>query len=476
MQALFFDQMTTIITTYKELLADTITPVQLFLNVRDQFANSLLLESSEYQNKENSFSYICLNPIAEFCATGNKFNQRFPGEPMRSTNTESAREIGEAFKTFVENFTCEGKAPLVPVQGLFGYTSFEAVQYFEDITFKETTRDSKQHPDLRYQFFEYVIAIDHFHNSLYILHNADSKLGNTPDFKHIESLIGLRKTNAFRFCKVGRETSTIDDETYKQYVQKGIDHCQQGDVFQVVLSREFQQAFQGDDFNVYRTVRSINPSPYLFYFDYSDYRIFGSSPESQLQVIDGKGIINPIAGTVRRTGNRMEDTLKAEALRADPKETSEHTMLVDLARNDLSRFATDVTVDAYAEVQNFSHVIHLVSTVSGMIYDDHSPIDVFGGTFPAGTLSGAPKYRALQIIDENEPHRRNFYGGAIGYFGFDGTVNHAIIIRSILSKNNVLTYQAGAGVVIESTPDGELQEVNNKVAAMRSAIDKAEQI
>ncbi len=468
--------MTTIITTYKQLLADTITPVQLFLNLRDRFSNSLLLESSEYHSKENSFSYICLRPLAEFCATGKTYHRQRPGHNSETHRVPTHTDVGTAFREFIESFTFEGETPPVPVQGLFGYTSFEAVQYFEDIELKSNPQDAKGHPDLRYQFFEYVIAIDHFHNTLYILHNAVGSLGNTPDFKLIESLIGLRKTSAFKFHKVSSETSSITDEDYKESVQKGIAHCQQGDVFQVVLSREFQQPFKGDDFNVYRAIRSINPSPYLFYFDYGDYRIFGSSPESQLQVVEGRGVINPIAGTVRRTGNQEEDSRKAEALRIDPKETSEHTMLVDLARNDLSRFASNVKVDAYAEIQNFSHVIHLVSTVSGMIYADNSSIDVFGGTFPAGTLSGAPKYSALQIINENEPHNRNFYGGAIGYFGFDGNVNHAIIIRSVLSKNNVLTYQAGAGIVIDSTPDGELQEVNNKVAAMRTAIQKAQEI
>ena len=257
---------------------------------------------------------------------------------------------------------------------------------------------------------------------------------------------------------------------------RGKEHCFRGDVFQIVLSRQFSQKYKGDEFQLYRALRSVNPSPYLFYFDYGDYRIFGSSPEAELRIKKGRAIINPIAGTFRRTGNDEQDRILAEKLCADPKENAEHVMLVDLARNDLSRNADDVRVDNYREVQYFSHVIHLVSEVSGKLPGDSNMISVLGDSFPAGTLSGAPKHRAMQLIDRYENQRRSYYGGTIGFIGFDNSLNHAIMIRSFLAKSNTLFYQAGAGIVAGSVEENELQEVNNKLAALKKAIEIAKDI
>ena len=463
--------------TYERLLADTLTPVGIYLALRDHFPSSHLLESSDYHSKSDSLSFICLEAIAGFEATGKDYSYHFPKGNVESKKAQRLNSILPAFQSFINAFTVEENDLPFDTAGLFGYSSFEAFQYFEDLELREKSTENKANPDLKYQLFRYVIVIDHFKNELYIVKHDTSPLAeNDSDIAQLKSLLQVNRSAQFSFKTIGEESCANSPQEFKTMVERGIEHCQRGDVFQVVVSREFNQAFKGDDFNVYRSLRNVNPSPYLFYFDYGKFKIFGSSPESQLQVRDGRAFIDPIAGTARRTGDAEEDTLAAEELKANPKEYSEHIMLVDLARNDLSRNTNNVEVEECAEIQYFSHVIHMVSKVSGEMMKDRSGLQIFADTFPAGTLSGAPKYRAMQIIDEQEKQPRNFYGGAIGFFGFDGSVNHAIIIRSVLSKNNVLTYQAGAGVVVASQPQGELEEVDNKVAAMRRAIVKAEEI
>ena len=466
-----------IYSVFVKVLADTITPVGAYLKMRDHYPNALLLESSDYHSKEDSFSFICLQPIAGFEASERKYSISNLDGSSHHLEVDSMTEMTEVFKSFLSQFEeAENKNP-IGICGLFGYTSFEAVQYFEDIKLAPKSDAHKDNPDMKYQFFRYVLAIDHFKNQLYILKYDTSPLdSNDPDFKKLYSQLKIARTDQFKFSKAGDESSNLSDQQYEDAVARGKEHCRRGDVFQVVLSREFKQGFKGDEFNVYRSIRSINPSPYLFYFDYGNFKLFGSSPELQISVRDNQAVIAPIAGTVKRTGNAQDDLRLAKEMRENPKEISEHIMLVDLARNDLSRSAEKVKVDTYAETQYYSHVIHMVSKVTGALLEGKNSLDLYFDTFPAGTLSGAPKYRALQIIDENEPSKRNFYGGAIGYFGFDGSVNHAIVIRSILSKNNTLTYQAGAGIVVGSTPQGERKEIDNKVAAIRRAIISAVEI
>ncbi|MDG2164696.1 MAG: anthranilate synthase component I family protein [Flavobacteriales bacterium] len=466
-----------IYSAFVKVLADTITPVGAYLKMRDHYPNALLLESSDYHSKEDSFSFICLQPMAGFEASERKYSISNLDGSSDHFEVDSMTEMSEVFKSFLSQFEeAENENP-TGICGLFGYTSFEAVQYFEDIKLAPKSDAHKDNPDMKYQFFRYVLAIDHFKNQLYILKYGTSPLdSDDPDFKKLYSQLKIARTEQFKFSKAGDESSNLTDQQYEDAVARGTEHCRRGDVFQVVLSREFKQGFKGDEFNVYRSIRSINPSPYLFYFDYGNFKLFGSSPELQISVRDNQAVIAPIAGTVKRTGNAQDDLRLAKEMRENPKEISEHIMLVDLARNDLSRSAEKVKVDTYAETQYYSHVIHMVSKVTGALLEGKSSLDLYFNTFPAGTLSGAPKYRALQIIDENEPSKRNFYGGAIGYFGFDGSVNHAIVIRSILSKNNTLTYQAGAGIVVGSTPQGERKEIDNKVAAIRRAIISAVEI
>jgi len=455
----------------KKILADIITPVSIYLKVRDIYPNSLLLESSDYHSKENSFSFICMDPVAEFLVHHNEVHISLPGQAPRVEQLGPDLGVVEQLELFRDAFEITNQVEGMMVDGVFGYATFDAVQYFEDIRFQGSIPEQEDIPEIRYNFFRFVLAINHLTNELVLFENMVN--GSSSEIDGVSSLLHNRNIATYQFDISGEESSNLSDEDYRRMVIKGKEHCYRGDVFQVVLSRQFCQDFTGDEFNVYRALRSINPSPYLFYFDYGSYRLFGSSPEAQIEVKGGKAYINPIAGTFRRTGNDQEDQELAKKLAEDEKENAEHVMLVDLARNDLSRTTEKVTVENYREIQFYSHVIHMVSKVSGTLPLDTNTIRILAESFPAGTLSGAPKYKAMELIDRYEGKRRGFYGGTIGFIRFNGDINHAIMIRSFLSRDHTLYYQAGAGIVSESTEEGELQEVNNKLAALKSAIAQA---
>ena len=460
---------TTFKTISKTRLADTITPVGLYLRFRDLYANTLLLESSDYHSKEESFSFLAIEPVISISAENHKLQFAHQGITLES------KEIGKNFTTIFQEYTSNIRLDcpeeLKSFNGLYGYTTYDSVQYFENIALTVKDAPSKI-PLMQYSFYRFIMAINHFNDEMTLIENIEE--GTESRIKEIQTIIDAQAFNTQKFQIDGEETSNCTNADFIEYVKKAKAHCKRGDVFQLVLSRQFQQKFKGDEFNVYRALRSINPSPYLFYFDYGSFKLMGSSPEAQIKISKGKATINPIAGTFRRTGNMAEDILLGKKLSADKKETAEHVMLVDLARNDLSKHANKVTVDVFKEVQYFSHVIHLVSTVSGQLKGN--PIEIVGDTFPAGTLSGAPKYKAMQLIDTYENQSRGFYGGAVGIIGLNGSVNLAIAIRSFVSKNNVLYYQAGAGIVIHSNEEKELQEVNNKLAALKKALLLAENI
>jgi anthranilate synthase component 1 len=457
-------------TTHKIILADTLTPVAIYMRLRDRYPNSILLESNEYGQRSNSYSFICCNPVATFEVNNKEITTNFPDLKSTSQEFSTAFDLTSALNNFKNEFAqVENDFPF-PTNGLFGYLSYDAVQLFEDLEFRFRESETNNIPLAHYQVFQNVMVFDHYHNQLYVFDNQYSN--NDSKLEEIITVINHRDVANYSFKCTEEETSEMTDGDFKELVEKGKEHCRRGDVFQIVLSRKFEQPFQGDDFNVYRQLRAINPSPYLFYFDYGNFRIFGSSPEAQLLISGKKASIQPIAGTYKRTGNDIADLKAAEELKKDPKETAEHMMLVDLARNDLSRHARSVTVEDYQNIHFYSHVIHMVSKVSGTI-NEKDKIQLIGDTFPAGTLSGAPKYRAIQLIDEYEKSSREFYGGAIGYLGFDGNFNHAIIIRSILSRENTLLFRAGAGVVVESNLENETQEVYHKTNALRSAINQA---
>jgi anthranilate synthase component 1 len=465
-----------VFTSCTKMLADVHTPVGIYLRLRDKFRDTILLESADSHAADNSFSFIGINAIAGIeISDENSAEIKLPGQPPEQLKIDNDGNVPAIISNFMQQFETvspEHSAGLM-AQGLFGYTSYDAIGLFETISSNEI-KQQKNIPLIRYRFYQYVIAIDHFRDVMYLCENRIDGLESHVNI--IASLIRNRDVPAFPFNITGDESSSIDDGAYISMVQEGIRHCLRGDVFQVVLSRAFQQKFTGDEFNVYRALRTVNPSPYMFYFDYGDYRLLGSSPEAQLLVKDDTAKIHPIAGTIKRTGDAQQDKQLAEQLLADPKENAEHVMLVDLARNDLNKSCGNAEVVFYRQAQYYSHVIHLVSEVKAKVAAGSKPYDLLSVTFPAGTLSGAPKYRAMQLIDEIEPTARGFYGGCIGYIGFDGSCNHAIMIRSLMSKRNTLHYQAGAGIVAASVPENELQEVNNKLAALKQAIVSAQNL
>lgn len=451
-------------------IADVITPVSIYLRLRDLYPNTLLLESSDYHSQKNSMSYICFGAEAEFKVDGDKLTTQYPNEKPEQKTLTSYQDVPSLLDSFIKNFSIEQKGPVI-INGLFGYSSYDAVQYFENIKFKAPSENGYQIPEMRYIHYRYIIAFNHFNNHIYLLENLYT--GEESNSDSILEILINRTIPSFQFKPLDTETSNITDERFMEMVKKGKEHCFKGDVFQIVLARQFSRKYQGDEFNVYRALRNINPSPYLFFFDYGGYKIFGSSPEAQLVINQGEATINPIAGTFKRTGDDEKDKELAIQLSLDPKENAEHVMLVDLARNDLSRNCNHVAVKTYKEVQYYSHVIHLVSDVRGQLKEGSNVCRIMADTFPAGTLSGAPKFKAMQLIDKYENQNRGFYGGCIGILGFDGTFNQAITIRTFLSKNNTLYYQAGAGVVAASVEESELNEVNHKLGALKRAIDMA---
>lgn len=463
-------------TGVKKMLADLYTPVGIYLRLRDRFRDTILLESTDHHVAENSYSFICINAIAGIeVREGGVAEYKLPGqEPQKAAL--SGQRIEDVLNGFMQSFETESTDPKAAAfaQGLYGYCTFDAVQLFETVQFKKDKANETNIPLARYRLYQYVIAINHFKDELWLCENSVD--GVTSELQLVESIIRSKDVPAYPFKLVSEETSNMTDADYLEMVRKGIQSCLRGDVFQIVLSRRYQQSFIGDEINVYRALRNINPSPYLFFFDYGDYKLIGSSPESQIIIRNGEAVVHPIAGTFRRTGDDAVDAQAAEALLKDPKENAEHVMLVDLARNDLSTVCTDVRVAHYRQVHYYSHVIHLVSEVVGKVAQGANPFSVLAKTFPAGTLSGAPKYKAMQLIDGYEPTARSYYGGAIGFVGFNGTCNHAIMIRTFLSKNNTLYCQAGAGVVAKSNPQSELQEVENKLNALKQALKLAEQI
>lgn len=469
------DQPYLISTKYKKLIADTLTPVSIYLKLRDRFVNTILLESSDYHGNENSFSYICCDPVASFKLNQSNVTEIHPGGKVVSYTLEQRKEAVNALYGFAKSFSSEKNNFPFITNGIFGHMTYDAVSYFEDIEIQNASQDTDI-DQIFYQVFRYVIAINHFKNELYIFEHQYGDEDGESNIEQIETLIKNRNFPQYDFRIASEESSNVTDDEMRAVIRKSIDHCLRGDVFQIVPSRRFSRDFKGDDFNVYRALRSINPSPYLFYFDYGNYKIFGSSPEKQIFIKDRQAEIHPIAGTFKRTGDDQADAEAAQNLLNDPKETAEHVMLVDLARNDLSRSCESVSVTNYKEVQYYSHVIHLVSKVIGTMRKDVNPLQLVADTFPAGTLSGAPKHNAMKLIDQMENTNRSIYGGAIGFMGFNGDFNHAIAIRSFLSKDNTLFYRAGMGVVAKSNVESELQEINSKLAALRKAIEVAEEI
>ena len=471
-------------TKTRKILADLYTPVGVYMRLRDIYPQSALMESSDYHGSENSRSFIGVHPMASIAVGHGIVTATYPDGKVEKKELPAFGEgkgeecklaISKAINDFVKTFQVEGEGK--DFCGLYGFTTFNAVRYFENIPVKDTTMEKNDAPDIYYIMYKDIIVFDHYNNTMELVALSDAE-GSAGEAELDALLKAINKANVkpYDFHPVGDTTSTLTDEQHKENVRKCIQHCLRGDVFQIVVSRRFVQKYEGDDFKLYRALRSINPSPYLFYFDFGGYRIFGSSPETHNRIVGDKAFIDPIAGTTKRTGDIEQDRKAAEFLRNDPKENAEHVMLVDLARNDLSRNCHGVKVDFYKDMQFYSHVIHLVSRVSGTLDKDADHIKEFIDTFPAGTLSGAPKVRAMQIISELEPHNRGAYGGCIGFIGLNGDLNQAIVIRTFISRNGELWFQAGSGVVAKSNDQYELEECNNKLGALTKAIHIAEQL
>jgi anthranilate synthase component I len=466
-----------ITTSCTKIPADLYTPVGIYLRMRDKFRDTILLESTDSHAGENSRSIIAINAISgiEIMDT-TKAEYKYPAQKTETLSISTKDNITNILENFIDSF--DAVLPIEKIasiaQGLFGYTTYDAVQFFDTIQLYTTLNTELAIPLMRYRLYQYVIIIDHFKDEIFLCENKIN--GIESRVEDVENILRSKDVPVFPFANNGNETQDMPDETYRAMVQKGIDACKRGDVFQIVLSRSFQQKYIGDEFNVYRSLRSVNPGPYLFYFDYGDYKLMGSSPESQVVIKDGKATVHPIAGTFRRTGNDEADKQLAIDLENDAKENAEHIMLVDLARNDLSRVCNNVEVTQFKNINFYSHVIHMVSEVQGNVGEEKNPFKIMASVFPAGTLSGAPKYKAMQLINSIEGNERSFYGGAIGYIGFDKSCNHAIMIRTFLCRNNTLTYRAGAGIVAASVPQSELEEVGHKLAALKRAIVLAEEL
>lgn len=465
-------------TQTRKILADLYTPVGVYMRLRDIYPQSALMESSDYHGTENSRSFIGVHPIASIAVGHGVVTATYPDGRVEEKELPAFGEgkgekcklaISKAFNDFIQAFHVEGEGS--ECCGLYGFTTFNAVRYFENIPMKDTTMEKNDAPDIYYIMYKNIIVFDHFNNTMQLI-----TLGEEAELDALMKAINKANVKPYDFHPVGETTSTLTDEEHKANIRRCIQHCLRGDVFQIVVSRRFVQKYEGDDFKLYRALRSINPSPYLFYFDFGGFRIFGSSPETHNRIVGDKAFIDPIAGTTKRTGNMEQDRKAAEFLRNDPKENAEHVMLVDLARNDLSRNCHGVKVDFYKDMQFYSHVIHLVSRVSGTLDEQADHIKAFIDTFPAGTLSGAPKVRAMQIISELEPHNRGAYGGCIGFIGLNGDLNQAIVIRTFISRNGELWFQAGSGVVAKSNDQYELEECNNKLGALTKAIHIAEEL
>ena len=465
-------------TQTRKILADLYTPVGVYMRLRDIYPQSALMESSDYHGTENSRSFIGVHPIASIAVGHGVVTATYPDGRVEEKELPAFGEgkgekcklaISKAFNDFIQAFHVEGEGS--ECCGLYGFTTFNAVRYFENIPVKDTTMEKNDAPDIYYIMYKNIIVFDHFNNTMQLI-----TLGEEAELDALMKAINKANVKPYDFHPVSETTSTLTDEEHKANIRRCIQHCLRGDVFQIVVSRRFVQKYEGDDFKLYRALRSINPSPYLFYFDFGGFRIFGSSPETHNRIVGDKAFIDPIAGTTKRTGNMEQDRKAAEFLRNDPKENAEHVMLVDLARNDLSSNCHGVKVDFYKDMQFYSHVIHLVSRVSGTLDEQADHIKAFIDTFPAGTLSGAPKVRAMQIISELEPHNRGAYGGCIGFIGLNGDLNQAIVIRTFISRNGELWFQAGSGVVAKSNDQYELEECNNKLGALTKAIHIAEEL
>lgn len=463
-----------------EIYMDFQTPIAILSKIKEMYDCYFLLESIEGEEKNARYTFIGGNPIGHFLVkdgknffTTREYVKQLEGSPL------------DVLKELMANYKSPKLKDIPPFTGgAVGYFTYDTVRYVEKIP--KLNKDGLGEADIKLMFFDDVIAFDHLKKKIFIITNVDSKVGDLREVyeeakKHLKELMELisqpTKPHRVQFEEVHFENA-ITKETFIEKVEKAKEYIANGDIFQVVLSQSFRTKFTSNLFDMYRVLRTINPSPYMYLMQFDDLQLAGASPEALVKVKDRVVTTMPIAGTHPRGKTEEEDRRLDNELLNNPKELAEHNMLVDLARNDIGKISEIDTVEVteYKILRRFSHVTHITSKVRGKLKEGLSSIDAIWAILPAGTLSGAPKVRAMEIIEELEEERRGIYGGAIGYIGYDGNLDTCIAIRTIVKKDGVAYVQAGGGIVLDSNPELEYQESINKAAALMEAMKKVSEI
>lgn len=464
---------------FYEILADHVTPIQVFMALRGAGTPSFMLESVENRDQWGRYSFIGVNPKKEIKMNGTEIE------------IDGKKQTVENHIAYLMEMVNGYRSPVLADKpkltgGFIGYFGYDTIRFVEK-KLTNVPEDDLHMPECHLCMYDEIIAFDHLTNRVIVIQNVHESDDLETKYKSLEPRAKqmIERIDNFRMVRkeheVKNETKVVSNltkEEYKSNVEKAKEYIRNGDIFQVVLSQRFEVESEADPFDVYRCLRTTNPSPYLYFFDFVDYQIAGASPEMLVSVTNGIVTTKPIAGTVPRGTTKKEDDILVRQLMHDPKEQAEHTMLVDLGRNDVgkvSRFGT-VRVDNFMSVEKYSKVTHLVSDVQGELREDKTALDALMSILPAGTLSGAPKVRAMEIIDELENKKRGLYGGTVGYLAFDGNIDTCIAIRTVLFKDGKGYVQAGAGIVADSEPEKEYEETKNKALAVINAIREAAEL
>ncbi len=471
-----------VIPVHRRLGADLLTPVSAFFQLRQEATSPFLLESVEGGEKMARYSFLGRNPYLTVTAHGRETRLEFADQNVADSTVQ--QDIFTVLADLMSRYTeiCPPGLPRL-TGGAVGYFSYDCIRLIERLPNAPT--DDLSVPDAIWCFYDTIAAFDHVKHQLVLMASAFIRPEENERSVYDAAMAKLDALEA-TFSRsislgsdpvqlVGSVESNVSPENFEASVRRAKDFIHEGDIFQVVLSQRFASQFSGDPFNLYRALRQVNPSPYLFYLDFDSFKLVGSSPEVLVRVENGRAELLPIAGTRPRSEDPVIDReLEAELLN-DPKERSEHLMLVDLGRNDLGRISKygTVNVEKYAFIERYSHVMHIVSAISGELNESENALDVFKACFPAGTVSGAPKVRAMEIIDELETSRRGVYAGAVGYLDFRGNMDTCITIRTMLVKDDRVFIQAGAGIVADSDPSAEYEETRNKAKALHRAMNVA---
>lgn len=484
-----FEQFSELAKTYsaipvsKRMLADVLTPVSLFLSIREAADHPFLLESVEGGEHLARYSFIGRNPYQKLIFDGKSTTIELPDG---SSNT-----LEESYFYALEQLTNQHSEPKIAelprlTGGAVGYSSYDTIREVEHLP--DGPKPDLDMPEALWCFYDEIFAFDHVKQQVVLMKTVfvEGSTDLKEAYQQAEKSLDEMEKSALQAIKPAGEfeldankiTSNIEEKRFYEIVEKAKEYIYEGDIFQVVLSQRFEVPFRGDKFTLYRALRMVNPSPYLFFLDFDNFAMVGSSPEVLVRVTEKEVRLLPIAGTRPRGSNHDEDLQYEEDLKNDPKEIAEHIMLVDLGRNDLSRVCIpgSVHLERNQSIERFSHVMHIVSDVVGEIAPGKSSVDALKQCFPAGTVSGAPKIRAMEIIDELEPTKRGPYAGAVGYFDFSGNMDTCIAIRTMLVTDKSVYIQAGAGIVADSSPEKEFEETKNKAAALVEALSLALEI